>query len=129
MSVYSNRAYLSLKYYLSKNISMEIKKKIAEKISYYMAFKDEYHNEDGSLDVFRTIGLLNTKITLIEQANEYIIRTYSNSYYQGQWVKELKELHSVNCNALQTVLKMSRAMIRKGITTGIYIPEKESSNE
>lgn len=128
MSVYSNRAYLSLKYYLSKNISQGYKEKIVKKISYYMSLKDEYHNEDGSLNVFHTIGMLKTKIDLIEQANEYIIRVFSNSYYRGQWVKELHQLHEINCKALQTVLKMSRALVMKGITTGVYIPEKESHN-
>lgn len=120
---------ISLKSIFRQPMSKETKEKIAEKISYYSKINQEYHNEDGTLDVYRCIGSLSTKISLIEQANEYILKSYCNSYYQGQWVRELKELCDLKKKALQTVLKMSRALVKKGILHGIYTPEKECSNE
>lgn len=122
MGMYNN---ISLKSIFRYKMSKETKEKIAEKVSYYMSINQDYHNKDGSLDVYKNIGILSTKISLIMQANEFIIRSYCNSYYTGQWVKELKELYDLKNKALQTLLKMSRAMIKQGITTGIYTPEKE----
>jgi hypothetical protein len=119
---------ISFKSIIKESLSKETKKKITNKIFHYMSINQEYHEEGGTLDVYRYIGALSTKISLIEQANEYILRLYTNFYYPGQWIKELKELYDLNNEGLNIALRMSRCLIKKGISTGIYSPEKEKKS-
>jgi hypothetical protein len=115
----------SLKFYLSKLMKDSYKEAIIKKLKVLCSF--DVGIDSDPIDAYRLRGRIETKIEMIEEVNNIMMRAVSTFYHIREYAKELYELKSLCKEQLSSSISMINALVAQGNLSGVYTPEPDDT--